>query len=301
MSNPSQLAMPQTAILNGTHSRAFYFLEYKIKDSISTSQLVDVLKTLPTPTKPNYQLLAFSPEWTETLLPATASLHLAPMKTLTGPDHRMPGVQNDILFWIHGEDVSDVYDQALAIQNALSELADIQIDQSAFTYHDSRDLIGFEDGTANPKDDDRKAVALITDGELAGGSIVFTQQWQHKLNEFLALPVDQQEKVVGRTKVENIELEGDAMPDDSHVSRTDVKINGEAMKIYRRSAPYGNTQDKGLMFLCFACKQERIQVQLERMTGCTEDGISDHLMKYSTPVSGSYWYAPNQKQLASLV
>jgi len=257
--------------------------------------------TTPKPTKV-YKLIAFGPSLAGRLLPSTQDLSLAPMAELSGTKFGMPSTQDDILFWLHGADVSDIYDQVMSIQNSLSGLAKLIVDQAAFTYHDSKDLIGFEDGTANPKDDARIPVALIQNGSVNdNGAVVFTQKWQHSLEQFLALPIHEQEKVVGRTKVENIELEADDMPDDSHVSRTDVKLEGTAMKIFRRSAPYGNATEKGLMFLCFACEQRRVQIQLERMVGCSGDGLSDHLMKYSTPVTGSYWYAPSQTQLDHLI
>lgn len=291
---------PQATILEGQASRFFYFLEYQLFEGTPKEHVIKTLKSIGTPGNV-HQLIAFGPALANQFFPSTSTL-IEPMRPLTGTNYEMPSTQADLLFWLHGSDNSDIYDQVLKIQTSLTGLAKLTLDQSAFTYHDSRDLIGFEDGTANPKDDARLPVACIqSDDEHQNGSIVFTQKWQHKLEQFLSLPIGQQEKIIGRTKVENIELEGDDMPANSHVSRTDVKLDGEAMKIYRRSAPYGDATDKGLMFLCFACHQQRIQIQLERMVGCTDDGISDHLMKYSTAVSGSYFYAPSQDQLTSLI
>ncbi|MFC3150267.1 Dyp-type peroxidase [Litoribrevibacter euphylliae] len=295
------MTTPQNAILDGQDSRFFYFLEYQLLGSTSEQQIIKTLKSIGH-AQGVYQLVAFGPDLAQRLLPETEALAFAPMKTLAGPDYQMPDTQSDLFFWLHGANNSDLYDQVLTIQNSMSGLAKLTQDQAGFTYHDNKDLIGFEDGTANPKEDARIPVALIQDDAAnKDGAIVFAQKWRHKLEQFLSLPVAAQEKIVGRTKVENIELEGNDMPDDSHVSRTDVKLDGEAMKIYRRSAPYGNATEKGLMFLCFACSQKRIQIQLERMVGCTGDGLSDHLMKYSDAVSGSYFYAPSQTQLDKLL
>jgi putative iron-dependent peroxidase len=294
------MTTPQAAILDGQDSRFFYFLEYQLLGNTAPEQVIKTLKSIGT--QENVHLLmAFGPTLANTLIPETQALAFHPMEPLEGAELKMPSTQSDLLFWLHSTDNSALYDQVLTIQNSLTGLAKLTLDQSAFTYHDSKDLIGFEDGTANPKDDARLPVACIQDNSKNhNGAIVFTQKWQHKLEDFLALPVAQQEKIVGRTKITNEELEGDDMPADSHVSRTDVKLEGEAMKIYRRSAPYGNASEKGLMFICFACNQTRIQIQLERMVGCTDDGLSDHLMKYSDAVSGSYWYAPSQDQLNQL-
>ena len=294
------MTTPQAAIITET-SQHFYFLEYKLKSSFSVEKLISSLSNIPKEKIGTLQLIAFGPQLSKQLLKDRSPEDLHDMTALKGPLYSMPEQQNDLLFWLHGNDMSDIYDQVLVIQKTMKNVATIELDQSAFTYHDSRDLTGFEDGTANPKDDSRYPIALISEGNSEGGRYVFTQKWEHDLDAFLELPVNQQEKIIGRTKIENVELSGDDMPKNSHVSRTDVKVNGEAMKIYRRSAHYGNSTSKGLMFLCFACDQSRIQIQLERMVGITNDQISDHLMKYSSPVSGSYWYAPPTDTLAQLL
>ena len=171
------------------------------------------------------------------------------------------------------------------------------LDLRGFTYHDSRDLIGFVDGTANPKGDARMEAALIPDGN--GGAFAMSQQWVHDLDSFNALSVAEQEGVVGRTKPDSIELEGDAMPADSHVSRTDVKIDGVAQKIWRRSFPYGDTSTKGLYFLSFACYLARFDVQLQRMYGFSGDGLKDRITEFSVAITGFYWYAPSEDDLAA--
>jgi putative iron-dependent peroxidase len=171
----------------------------------------------------------------------------------------------------------------------------------AFVYRDSRDLTGFIDGSANPKDDDRYAAALIPqDRPGAGGSIVMTQKWIHDLDAFQRLPVRDQERVIGRTKEDSIELDEDEMPEDSHVSRTDVKVDGTALKIYRRSTPFGRVEGHGLYFVAFACERRRIEIPLKRMFGLSDDRIHDRLTSFSRAVSGSYWFAPNEQALASL-
>ena len=103
--------------------------------------------------------------------------------------------------------------------------------------------------------------ALVPDGETsAGGAFVVTQKWVHDLPKFEALPVGDQERVTGRTKPDSIELEGDAMPPDSDVSRTDVKLHGTALKIFRRSAPFGGAGEKALYFIAFSCDPMRFDV-----------------------------------------
>lgn len=228
---------------------------------------------------------------------------LMPFSALEGPRHSAPATQTDILIWLHGDSRDDVMDGVMALDDSLCDVAERTMDQPGFVYHDSRDLTGFVDGSANPKDDDRLAVALVADGQPgAGGAFVLCQKWVHDLPGFLNLDERTQEQIIGRTKADSIELEGAAMPSDSHVSRTDLKVDGVAMKMYRRSFPYGTASEKGLYFLAFSCDPFRFQVSLESMYGLTDDGVSDQLLAFSKAVSGSYAFAPSQQDLkAALV
>ncbi|MEE8445618.1 MAG: Dyp-type peroxidase [Alphaproteobacteria bacterium] len=211
-------------------------------------------------------------------------------------DTGSPSTQGDIFLWFHGSDHDDVFDAARRAHRALDPVAGLTADVPGFTYRDTRDLTGFIDGTANPTGDDARAAALIpAAAPQAGGAFVLSQRWVHDLEAFDRLPVGEQEKIIGRTKPDSIELTGDAMPADSHVSRTDVSIDGVAQEIYRRSFPYGAMAEHGLYFLAFSCRIERFAVQLRRMFGASGDGVHDRLTEFSKPVTGSYWFAPSQE------
>lgn len=212
-----------------------------------------------------------------------------------------PATQRDLLFWVQGGGRDDVLDRALATHRAIGAAGSLELDLTGFTYQDSRDLTGFIDGTANPKDADRLEAALVPQGRPgAGGAFVLSQKWVHDLEAFRALPIPEQERVIGRTKVDSIELEGAAMPATSHVSRTDVKVDGVAQQIYRRSTPFGGATEHGLYFLAFARELPRFEVQLRRMFGVSEDGLRDRLTEFSRPTTGSYWFAPSEAALTRL-
>ncbi|MDA1090762.1 MAG: Dyp-type peroxidase, partial [Proteobacteria bacterium] len=249
-----------------------------------------------------HMVIAFGPDLWARLSPAAVPEGLRPFEAIDGVDgHAAPSTQRDLFVWIHGDRLDDVFDAALAIQGRLKAVADLAFDDRGFIRQEARDLTGFVDGTANPKDDARFEAALVPEGQPgAGGAFVLTQQWVHDLDAFKALSPAEQEQVIGRTKPDSIELEGDAMPPDSHVSRTDVSEDGIALKIYRRSAPFGSAGRHGLYFLAFACNPHRFDVQLRRMFGVSGDGEHDRLIEFSEAVSGSYWFAPSVEDLQSL-
>ena len=297
------MPQPQAGIF-AEHTSNFYYLEYQVDFSESQTAFKQALvKALTGNTTGVHVVLAFGKKAWGVLQPAWQPKDLVDFKTLNGvQNYSMPSTQGDVFFWIHSDHHDDNFDVVLNIQAAMEKVAKLQLDLVGFNYHKQRDLIGFVDGTANPKEDDRQLAALIPAGEVgAGGSYVLSQKWVHDLRSFNQLPIKEQEEVVGRTKVEDIELEGDDMPIDSHVSRTDINVNGQAMKIYRRSDPFGSATEHGLYFLAFACELQRFTVQLESMLGMTEDRIHDKLIEYSTAVTSSYWFAPSVEDLGVML
>ncbi len=283
---------------------AHYALEFDVAPGAESGSLSNAIKQARTGAAAASGInvvTAFSgPAWER--LGGTAPDGLRPFEKIgDAPGPVAAATQRDVLFWLHGAAHDDVFDAALAVGGAMAPVAKPALDQRGFVYHDSRDLTGFVDGSANPKGDARQDAALIADGPGTGGAFVLTQQWMHDLESFNAMDVSEQEGVIGRTKADSIELEGDAMPPDSHVSRTDVKIDGVAMKIYRRSFPYGSVGAKGLYFLSFACDIARFDVQLQRMFGVSSDGLLDRLTEFSTAVTGSYWFAPSEGDLAAVL
>ena len=272
-----------------------HYLEYRLRAGTDAGALRAALAQLPPAADGLQRVVALGPA---ALALLGTGIELEPFADLAGPEHRAPATQRDVWVGLAAAGVDDVFDAVRATHRALADVAELELDLRGFDYHDSHDLIGFVDGTANPKDEKAVAAAVIADGPGAGGSVLFTQQWVHDMAAFEALPVEAQEQVVGRTKADDVELEGDAMPADSHVSRTDVKVDGVAQKILRRSSPYGDATEHGLYFVAYTCERSRVQVQLERMYGVAGDGLQDRLLGFSRAVNGSYWFAPSVEDLA---
>lgn len=294
------MSTPQAGIFIEGSSHHFY-LEYVINPTANLDNIRQALCKTGNATATN-QVIAFGPNLWTNLSPKDIPSGLRDFDAIEGVNgFHNPATQRDLFFWIHGNDLDDVFDHALDIQHIMAPVTSLKLDERGFTYHDSRDLTGFIDGTANPEDEKARLAAVVPDGEAgAGGSFVLSQKWVHDLDKFNALPIPEQEAVIGRTKPDSIELEGDAMSDDSHVSRTDVSEDGVALKIYRRSAPFGSVSEKGLYFLAFSCAVRRFDVQLHRMFGVSDDGLHDRIIEFSEPVTSSYWFAPSQESLADI-
>ena len=271
------------------------FLEFSLRKTLSR---LPGLALAADPVEEGVQVIAFGQKLTRSLTGLVEPTGLCEFSAIEGLEGvSAPGTQQDLFVWLHGEKRDELFARALQWRENLAPVADLTFENDGFRFRDSRDLTGFVDGTENPKDDERMTVALVNKGEHAGGSFVLAQRWVHNLTDFNALPVADQERVFGRTKSDSVELTADIMPGDSHVSRTDLKRDGNAIKIYRRSSPVGGVRNAGLYFLAFSADIERFRWLLESMFGLSEDGRRDRLLSYSRPVTGSFFYAPSKDEL----
>lgn len=216
-------------------------------------------------------------------------------------DFSMPATQRDAWVWVSGAAPDLVFDVCTDVVAALAPVARLATEVTGWSYRHSRDLTGFEDGTENPSLSQAPRVALVARGEAGeGSSVVLVQQWVHESDSWNALPVDRQEKVMGRTKADSIELDDEVLPEDSHVARTVLEdASGEELEIFRRNVPYGTVSNYGTMFVGFSCEQPRLQRMLDRMAG-GEDGIRDALTRYTTPLTGAYYVVPSVEALGAL-
>jgi len=282
--------------------RSSQYLEYQFR-SVADDVLRDALRRAIVPVEGAHILIAFSRSSWARLGPGWMPDGLRDFSAMySEKGHVMPASQRDLFLWVVGEDRGDVMEAVVQVTEALSDVADLELDLDGYKTRDARIITGFVDGTGNPKTDEKKrAAALVPEGVVGeGGSFVLGQKWTHRLQEFLNLSVPAQENVIGRTKDTNIELEGTALPPESHVGRTDIDVDDVPMKMYRRGTPYGGGADKGLYFLAFACDITRFDNVIDSMLG-KDDGITDAMMDYSDALTGSYWFMPAQEDLEALL
>lgn len=289
-------------------TRSHYHLELDVPPAVGAGAVVDILRGLrePAVTAGGANLVVgLGADLARRLvLPGGVPDALAPFPAVDGIDGTgAPSTQHDLWIWVHGTGEDVVLDTARQVVAAFAGAAEVALDQPCFVYKDSRDLTGFVDGTANPRVDEAPEVACVPRGEAGeGGSFVLTQRWVHDLAAFEALPVDEQERVIGRTKPDSVELDDEHKPANAHIARVEITDDdGAEIEIYRRSTPYGTVAEHGLYFLAFAADPGRFTAMLARMFGVGGDGVRDRLTDFSRPVTGSIYFAPSLDALNELL
>ncbi|MFH9090107.1 Dyp-type peroxidase [Streptomyces sp. NPDC017673] len=235
--------------------------------------------------------------------PRPAGLH--PFRELNGPVHRAVATPGDLLFHIRASRLDLCFGLATEIMNRLRGAVTVQDEVHGFTYFDERDLLGFVDGTENPTGPAAHAAVLVgeEDPRFTGGSYVVVQKYLHDLDAWEALPVEAQEKVIGRRKLSDVELPDDAKPADSHVAVTTVTdADGNEREILRDNMPFGSVGrgEFGTYFIGYARTPDVTETMLERMFLGTASASYDRILDFSTPVTGSLFFTPTADFLEDL-
>jgi putative iron-dependent peroxidase len=285
---------------------AHHFVEFDLRTGVSTDQVAASLRQLrePAVSAGGVNLVAgFGSNLWRALAPGQVPSRLHSFEGLIGSGgHRVPATQHDLWLWIDGSSADVVFEHMRAAAAAISDVAKVAAEQPCFVHRDSRDLTGFIDGTANPQQHEAASVALVPDGEPgAGGSHVLAIRWVHDLDAFHSLPIEEQQRVFGRTKPDSVELEGEQKPATAHIARVEIEdAAGQELEIYRRGVPYGSLGEHGLYFVAFAADPQRFEIMLGRMFGAADDGLNDRLMEFTRPVSGALYFAPSLTALSEL-
>lgn len=204
----------------------------------------------------------------------------------------VPSTPAALWLWLRGKDRGELYNRHRALDALLSGAfrADRVLD--AFMHGSGRDLTGYEDGTENPKGKAAVAAAISKRKGIAGSSFVAVQQWLHDLTRYDAMSTRQQDHCIGRRRSDNEELE-DA-PESAHVKRTAQESFDPEAFIVRRSMPWAEGADCGLLFTAFGSSFDAFEAQFRRMLG-VEDGTMDALFTFTRPLTGAYFWCPPVK------
>jgi putative iron-dependent peroxidase len=203
----------------------------------------------------------------------------------------IPVTQQALWLWLRGDEPGDLLLRGHALQALIAPAFRLTQAIVSFRHQDCRDLTGYEDGTENPKDEAaiEAAVAQGLGAGIDGSSFAAVQQWLHDFPVFDAMPRREQNNCYGRDRESNEEL--DDAPESAHVKRTAQEDFEPEAFVVRRSMPWVEGADAGLVFLAFGKSFDAFEAQLRRMTG-HDDGITDALFRFTRPLTGGYYWCP---------
>jgi len=235
--------------------------------------------------------------------PRPARLH--EFKALRGAKHHAPSTPGDLLLHIRARSERMCFELSMQIMRALGE-AVVGIDEvHGFRYFDLRAMIGFVDGVENPVGQEAAEAALVGDEDLGftGGSYVIVQKYLHDMTAWNALTTEEQERVVGRTKHDNIELADDVMPANSHVALNVIEDEaGAELAIVRGNLPFAvpSRGEYGTYFIGYARDPAVTEQMLANMFIGRPEGNYDRLLDFSRAVTGTLFFVPSQALLEAL-
>jgi porphyrinogen peroxidase len=225
-----------------------------------------------------------------------AGLHQ--FREIAGSRHTAVATPGDLLFHIRAHRLDSCFELANLLVKRLQGHAQVIEEVHGFKYFDERDLLGFVDGTENPTGRGAFAAAVIgdEDPDFTGGSYVIIQKYVHDLGAWDQLSVEQQELVIGRTKLNDVELSDDVKPSDSHVAlNTIVDEDGEERQIVRFNMPFGRvgTREFGTFYIAYARTPDVIERMLRNMFVGNPPGNTDRILEFSTPLTGNLYFVPS--------
>jgi putative iron-dependent peroxidase len=244
-----------------------------------------------------------------TRLPKPSELH--PFVSVKGKVHSAPSTPGDLLFHIRAERRDLCFEFERQLMDLLGDSVTMVDDTVGFRYFDARDLLGFIDGTANPVGPDVKASTLVSEEDVSdssaasstGGSYIVIQKYVHDLKGWRALKTEHQESIIGRTKLDNAELDDAESGQQSHKSLATIEDeNGDEHDILRDNMPFGSpgSGEFGTYFIGYSKRLWVIEKMLERMFVGDPPGLHDRILDFSTPLTGCTFFAPSASLLASL-
>jgi putative iron-dependent peroxidase len=225
--------------------------------------------------------------------PRPAELH-AFREIRAGRRHAV-ATPGDLLFHIRAQHFDLCFELGSQILTRLGEAVTPVDEVHGFRYFDNRDLLGFVDGTENPRGQAALDATLIgeEDATFAGGSYVIVQKYLHNQAGWETLSTEEQERIIGRTKLADIELDDARTPSSAHRVLTTIVENGKEIKIVRDNMAFGTAgTDRGTYFIGYSRSPRTIEQMLDNMFIGKPPGNYDRLLDFTRPVTGNLFFVP---------
>ena len=227
--------------------------------------------------------------------PRPAQLH--PFREIRSGPRNAVSTPGDLLLHIRAQRMDLCFELAMEITQRLGTVARTVDEVQGFKYFDDRDLLGFVDGTENPVGSEAEDAVFIgaEDPPFAGGTYVIIQKYLHDLDRWNQLPTEQQERIVGRRKLSDVELDAAIKPSYAHNALTSIVDNGKEVKIVRANMPFGSIAqgEFGTYFIGYSRSPRTIERMLENMFIGSPPGNYDRLLDVSHPVTGCLFFVPS--------
>ncbi|GFM16012.1 MULTISPECIES: Dyp-type peroxidase [Mycobacteriaceae] len=227
--------------------------------------------------------------------PRPARLH--EFVELTGARHHAPSTPGDLLFHIKGGSLDVCFELGGRVLAAMGGAVTVVDEVHGFKFFEQRDLLGFVDGTENPNGPDAVDAVQIgaEDPEFSGASYVHVQRYRHDMDAWNSLSVTEQELVIGRTKLEDIELDDAVKPTNSHVALNSIEDeDGNELQVVRANMPFGSLGDgeSGTYYIAYAADPAVTERMLVNMFIGDPPGNTDRILDFSTAETGSLFFVP---------
>ena len=241
-------------------------------------------------------VIAIGSSYWSDLYPGPVPAELVPFPDMQCDDRNAPVTPCDIFIQIKADRADVCYAIGAEVCEIFKLHVEIFEEIKGFRYMDGRDLIGFVDGTENPRGRHKTSVATVGDADpdFSGGSYIHVQRYRTNMDKWNRVPDKQQEDIIGRTKADNVEYASEDKLDFAHTKRTNLKDeNGNSIEILRQSMPYGDMSVKGLFFISCAKSPKPFTQMLASMIYGDQNGVYDKLLDYTSAETGAAFFAPS--------
>lgn len=224
-------------------------------------------------------------------------MELHPFREIRAGSRHAVSTPGDLLFHIRAKRMDLSFELATQIMARLGSAVSAVDEVQGFRYFDDRDLLGFVDGTENPRGTAAADAVVIgeEDADFAGGSYVIVQKYLHDLGAWNALPTETQERIIGRSKLSDVELDDSVKPTSAHNALTTIVENGKEIKILRDNMPFGRPAhgEFGTYFIGYSRSPRTIEQMIENMFIGRPPGNYDRILDFSRAVTGNLFFVPS--------
>ncbi len=248
----------------------------------------------------------FSDRFSEAMLSSIVAIgaqywpHIYPGNTpkgLTGfphidnSDHAIQSQPYDLFIQIRSDRADVIHLFGINVINLLSSDVELVEQVKCFRFLDGRDFNGFIYGSDTPHGRSKKHIALVgdSDPEFTQGSFIHVQRFRHNLAQWQSLPAEEQELIMGRSRLDNQLLE--PLSSNSHANRVELKDENGLPLLLNQGMPYGDMNEQGMFQVTCSGDSNAFETILKSRFG--DENNYDNWLDYTQADMGASFFAPS--------